>query len=107
MNHAVDDYGRTVISVGAPGSIERVKVERPKLIDRLNSLYYQAYESHGKAVDEAVEMIRAAGIRSELETASVLLASNYGEEMQGSVTALVCSLAPASPANPLDAREGE
>ena len=95
MNHVTDDYGRIVVSVGAPGSIERVKVERPKLIDRLNSLYFQAYNSPGRAVDCAVEMIRAAGIRSELETASVLKASHYGEEIPGSVTDLVCSFANA------------
>jgi len=91
MNHVIDDYGRIVVAVGAPGSIERAKVERPKLIDRLNSLYFQAYDFPGRAVDCAVEMIRAAGIRSELETASILKASAYGEERPGSVTDLVCS----------------
>jgi hypothetical protein len=95
MNHTTDDYGRTVISVGAPGSIERMKVERPKLIDRLNSLYFEAYNSPGRAVDCAVELIRNAGIRSELETASLLKASCYGEEPRGSVTDIVCSLANA------------
>jgi hypothetical protein len=95
MNHVTDDYGRTAVAVGAPGSIERAKIERPKLIDRLNSLYFQAYDSPGRAVDCAVEMIRAAGIRSELETASILKASAYGEERPGSVTDLVCSIANA------------
>ena len=95
MNHVTDDYGRTVIAVGAPGSVERVKVERPKLIDRLNSLYFQEYDSPGRSVDCAVEMIRDAGIRHELETASVLKASHYGAERPGSVTDLVCSFANA------------
>lgn len=92
MNYVTDDYGRTVIAVGAPGSVERVKVERPKLIDRLNSLYFQAYDSPGRAVDEAVDMIRANGIRSEMETANILKASHYGEEGPGSVTDLVCAV---------------
>lgn len=93
MNHVTNDYGKTVPAVGAPGSIERVKVERPKLIDQLNSLYFRAYESPGRAVDEAVEMVRAAGIRSELEAMSVLKASHYGEEKPGGVTDIVLSLA--------------
>ena len=96
MNHVTNDYGQTVIAVGAPGSIERVKVERPKLIDQLNSLYFQAYDSPGRAVDEAVEMMRADGIRSELETSSLLKSSHYGEERPGSVTDLVCSIANAT-----------
>ena len=105
MNHVTDDYGRSVVAVGAPGGIERVKVERPKLIERLNSLYFQSYGSPGRAVDEAVDMIRAAGIRSELETVSLLKASHYGEERPGSVTDLVCSIANIPPH--VKGKEGE
>jgi len=97
MNHVVDDYGNTVIAVGAPGSIERVKVEYPKLIERLTSLYWQAYESPGCAVDEAIEMIRAEGVTSELETVSLLKASQYGQEPHGSVTHIVCMLSKTRP----------
>ncbi len=90
MNHVTNDYGQNVIAVGAPGSIQRAKVERPRLIERLNSLYCNAYESPGRAVDEAVQMIRNEGIRSEMETISILQASYYGEEQPGSITNLVC-----------------
>jgi len=86
MNYILNDYGVSVVAVGAPGSVERIKTERPKLIGRLNALYYQAYESYGKAVDEAVEMIRAEGITSSLETRLLLNVSRYGDEPAGSVT---------------------
>jgi hypothetical protein len=91
MNHIVDDYGKTVIAVGAPGSIERAKIQYPKLIDELNALYFSAYESPGRAVDEAIEKIRAAGISSPLETKSILQASSYANEPKGSVTSLTLS----------------
>ena len=93
MNHTTNDYGQTVIAVGAPGSIARAKVERPRLIERLNALYFSAYDSPGRAVDEAVEAIRAEGITDERETATILKASHYGEEQVGSVTDIVCRIA--------------
>ena len=93
MNYTTNDYGQRVIAVGAPGSIERAKVERPKLVELLNRLYFNAYESPGKAVDEAVEAIRAEGITDERETATILKASHYGEEQPGSVTDIVCRIA--------------
>jgi D-arabinose 1-dehydrogenase-like Zn-dependent alcohol dehydrogenase len=78
MNYIIDDYGRQVIAVGAPGSTERMKVQYPKLINSLNSLYLQAHNSHFRAIDEALELIRETGIRSKLETTSLLQASHYG-----------------------------
>ena len=90
MNHIIDDRGVSVVSIGAPGSLARVKVQFPKLIERLNVLYFSAYECHGKAIDEAVEMIRDSGVISGMETTNILLSSNYGDEPEGSVTKLVC-----------------
>ena len=95
MNYVKDDYGRTVIAVGAPGSIARAKVERPRLIKWLNELYFNAYESPGRAIDEAVETIRDEGIADERETATILKASHYGKEQAGSVTDLVFRIANA------------
>jgi hypothetical protein len=92
MNHIKNDLGEWAVAVGADGSIERCKVAYPKLIKQLNDLYYSAYECFGKAVDKAVEMIREAGIKSELETNSILAASHYGQEPSGSVTALTASV---------------
>jgi len=92
VNKVKNDYDQWVEAVGAPASIERVKVERPKLLERINSLYFQSYDSPGRAVDEAVQMIRDAGIRSELETRSLLSASAYSQEGPGSVTQLVMSV---------------
>ena len=93
MNTITNDHGQSVLAVGAPGSIERVKVEYPKLIARLNTLYHEACDSPGRAVDEAVQMIRDAGITSYLETNSLLAASDYSLERSGSVTALVMGVA--------------
>lgn len=92
MNKVKNDRGEWVTAVGAPGSLERVKVERPTLIERLDSLYWMSHECHGKCVDEAIELIRANGIRSELETRSLLMASAYSLENDGSVTKLVMSI---------------
>jgi hypothetical protein len=92
VNKVQNDFGQWVEAVGAPASIERVKVERPKLLDRINSLYFQSFDSPGRAVDEAVQMIRDAGIRSELETRSLLSASAYSQEGPGTVTQLVMSV---------------
>lgn len=92
MNYTEDDYGRRVVAVGAPGSIERMRCERPQLIDRLNSLYWQAHESPGRAVDEALALIRRAGVDNPLETNSILLASDYSLESNGTVTALLLAV---------------
>ena len=88
-NHVQNDRGEWVIAVGAPGSMERVRVERPSLIERLNNLYLQSDGCCGRCVDEAIEMIRSEGIRSEMETRSLLSVSLYGEEPEGSVAKLV------------------
>lgn len=89
MNYTVNDRGESVIAVGAPGSIERVKCERPQLIEELNKLYSESFDAYGRNVDRAIQMIRAAGIFSYLETNSVLTASDYHKEEHGSVTSLV------------------
>jgi len=88
VNHVVNDKGEMVIAIGAPGSIERAKVQWPALIERLNRLYASAYESYGKAVDEAYQMIRDAGVKGRMETDSILLASDYRNESEGSVLSL-------------------
>lgn len=90
MNSILNDYGQSVIAVGASASIERVKVEHPKLIERLNGLF-----NCQANIADAVQAIRDAGVRSELETNSLLLASHFGEQCQtnGTTAALVCSVA--------------
>ena len=99
MNHTLDDNGRTVISVGAPGSIERMRCERPALISRLNNLYWSARDasSPGAAVDEAVQMIREAGVKDYRETNAILASSDYSLESSGSVTALVMAVGETTP----------
>lgn len=89
VNHVVNDKGETVISIGAPGSIERAKIQWPALIENLNRLYSSAYESYGKAIDDAYQMIRDAGVKGRMETDSILMASDYrNESNNGSVFSL-------------------
>lgn len=92
MNKILNDRGEWVVAVGAPASIERVKVERPTLISALDILYWQSQDYYGRCVDDAIKLIREHGIRSELETRSVLMASAYSMERAGSVTDLVMSI---------------
>jgi hypothetical protein len=79
MNRIMNDEGRLVEAIGAPSSLERVKAERPKLIDTLNRLYEASFGGYGRGIDEAIEIIRAKGVKSQLETRNILLASKYGE----------------------------
>jgi hypothetical protein len=65
MNRTTNDFGKEVIAVGAPGSIERMRVEKPKLIGEL------------------ILMITGAGILSHLEVRSLLKAVE--KEMTGSI----------------------
>jgi hypothetical protein len=86
MNYTINDLGERVIAVGAPGSLERIKVERPKLIKQLNNLYVSSCDCHGRDIDEAIQLIRDNGIEDYRETNAVLVASHYGEEHLSSVT---------------------
>jgi hypothetical protein len=94
MNYITNDRNEPVIAIGAPGSVARARVEWPALIDRLNGLYSRAleYRLPGCAVDETVLMIRTAGVTSEMETSSILQVSDYGQEPQGSVPAIIITI---------------
>jgi len=41
MNTVKNDYGQWVIAIGAPGSMERIKIERPAAIEWVNSIIWQ------------------------------------------------------------------
>lgn len=75
MNVIENDYGKMDIAIGAPGSRERLLIERPSLIERLNRLY----DSDNHSVDEAVKLIRDSRISSSMEITTVLSLSRYGE----------------------------
>lgn len=92
MNTIINDNNESVIAVGAPGSIERCKVQYPNLIKELDSLYYNAYECHGRGIDEAIQMIRTAGVSSYVETINILSNTRYADEPRGSITKFVMSL---------------
>lgn len=67
MIYIENDRGEHVIAVGAPGSIARAKIQYPTLIEQIDDLY-----SHGAERSEAETLILDKGIRSKLETESIL-----------------------------------
>jgi hypothetical protein len=56
-NHVTNDRGENVVAIGAPGSLERVKCERPELINHI------------------AHQVRLAGITSRIEQVNVLRAA--------------------------------
>ncbi len=68
-NHIVNDRGETVLAVGAPGSIERLKVEHPKLISELTE-------------DNFVEVIKATDF-SLIEIQGLINFSVVREALEG------------------------
>jgi len=65
MNVIKNDLGQDVIALGSPGSLARVKVQYPALIQKLVTIDKKA----------ARALIKAAGITSTLETESLLEAA--------------------------------
>ncbi len=75
MNTLINDLGEEVTAVGAPGSIERVKVEYPNLI--------QALQNQRKAYRCAVEnLLFKKHIPRDMTRESILRAVETGEELE-------------------------
>ncbi len=89
VNHTRNDRGQYPIAVGAPGSVERVKVEHPTLIEALDAIFCESFDAPGRRIDLAVEEIRKAGITSSHYTLALLEASLYRTEDADSVTGLL------------------
>lgn len=68
MNYIKNDYGNMVIAIGAPASVERIKIERPKLIVSLQTI---------KNLPDCLRAIRLNGITSVMETGNLLLAAGF------------------------------
>ena len=73
-NYIQNDKGLWVVTVGAPGSIARAKIERPALIEALDELYAQGY---GR--EEAEKMIKISGVTSTYESEAILHHTMYKE----------------------------
>jgi hypothetical protein len=80
VNSVKNDRGEFVTAIGAPGSEARVRVEYPALVEKLNKIYWQCYETYGKGQDIAIEAIREAGIKDHLTTNSLMAVSYYGKD---------------------------
>ncbi len=82
MNTTIDDYGRTVTAVGASGSIERVKVEHPKLMSRLSSLYWEAmaYTPPGRYIHYAERMFEDVDIYDKKTRNLIITACDFPVE---------------------------
>lgn len=65
MNYVQADNGDMVLSIGAPGSLERVRTTYPKLIDKLKS-------AKPKSMQDAEFIMAAHGVNSQMERANLL-----------------------------------
>ena len=71
----LNDKGQSVLSIGAPGSPARVRVQYPALIERLNSVHVQ----EGNLAD-CIDEIRRAGITDNMTTRSLIEVSRFGTD---------------------------
>lgn len=69
MNSVTDDYGYQVPAVGAPGSMERVRIQYPKLLGELLRLKANNFMCSKESI---LSYMKDAGIVSQLEIKSVL-----------------------------------
>lgn len=74
MNYVLNDRDELVVAIGAPASIERMVVERPALIQLVNSQANVAL---------ALTLIKSSGITCQLEIESILMASKHRHEVEG------------------------
>lgn len=82
MNYVVNDLGKAVVAIGAPGSVQRVAVERPALIISLNFYALCGFPTKDGDFDPfpeeaAIELIKQHGITSALEIESILQNTYY------------------------------
>lgn len=89
-NHVTSDRGETVIAVGAPGSIERVKVEWPALIEKVAQLYEASADLPGRGLNQATEMIQSAGVDvGSLTMLSILEVAGYRQQKADEIVRLI------------------
>lgn len=74
MIYIKNDYEKEVISVGAPGSLAHVKVQYPKLIDRVSYLHLHAFSYHANYDDEIIAAMIEAGVEGKMEAESIIQA---------------------------------
>ena len=91
MNHLTNDYGKLVISAGAPGSVVRVRVQYPRLIDRISFLHMHGFCFHAYVDDEIIQAMIDSGVDSKLEAKSIVQAvlSKLDPEFPGSKMELI------------------
>ena len=74
MIYIKNDYGKEVVSVGAPGSLAHVKTRFPKLIDRISYLHMHAFSYHSNCDDEIIAAMIEAGVEGKMEAESIVQA---------------------------------
>ena len=80
VNHLVNDKGETAIAVGAPGSVERARVEWPALIEYLDNAYFDhkvSYEELKIIIVFSTVSERRPSAVTEIEVEAIILASRH------------------------------
>ena len=72
MNYVKTDIGDMAFAEGAPGSIARVRVQYPRLIEHLRKMRVQ-----GMSAEDAQFVMAAHGINSQLERNSLQAVASY------------------------------
>lgn len=78
MNKILNDRGQLVLAVGAPGSIERAKIEYPALIDTLNTFYWASGCTYSKYMADDDLRVKHS-ITSKLERKSIINCTDIGK----------------------------
>lgn len=80
MNTVTNDKGETVLAVGAPGSLERVKVEWPALINKIKNVYLSQPTAQGQMtlINAMLNKRRIVGIDRQ----SILQAAYQSAQME-------------------------
>lgn len=76
MNKVRNDRGEWVTAIGAPGSLERIKVERPVLIAKIRHYAAQLQAAGVSPMTEGLmrTIANAEGVNAEIEVRALLRA---------------------------------
>jgi hypothetical protein len=86
VNYLTNDRGETVIAVGAPGSVERARVEWPAIIEYLDNGCFDpgvSYEDLKIIIMFSTVSERHPSAVTEIEVETIILASRHRKLAEG------------------------